>query len=241
MDDKMRLQKYIAQCGVASRRHAEELIRMGKVRVNGRTVTEMGVLVSPKDKVEINGKIIRQEKRMVYIMLNKPSGYVTTVSDPEGRKTVLDLIKGVEERIYPVGRLDYDTTGLLLLTNDGDFAHACTHPGKEITKTYMAEVSGMPSNDTLHALRSGVILDGVRTAPAQVDVVEIKDKSTILKIVIHEGKNRQVKRMCEAVGHPVLKLKRTAVGKLGLSGLKLGQWRYLTPKEVKLIKGGRND
>lgn len=236
----MRLQKYMAQCGVASRRHAEELIRQGRVKVNGQTITEMGVLVSPKDKVEVNGRLIKQEKRMVYIMLNKPAGYVTTVSDPEGRRTVLDLVKDVEERIYPVGRLDYDTTGLLLLTNDGSFAHACTHPGKEITKTYIAEVSGMPSNDALHTLRRGVRLDGVMTAPADVDVLELKDKSTVLKIVIHEGKNRQVKRMCEAVGHPVIKLKRTSVGKLSLGDLKPGQWRYLSPQEVKLVRGGRN-
>ncbi len=236
----MRLQKYMAQCGVASRRHAEELIRLGKVKVNGRTVTEMGVLVSPKDKVEVSGKAINKEKRMVYIMLNKPSGYVTTVSDPEGRRTVLDLIEGVEERIYPVGRLDYDTTGLLILTNDGSFSYASTHPGKETTKTYNAEILGMPSNETLHALRRGVSLDGRPTAPADVEVIEIKDKSAVLKIVIHEGRNRQVKRMCEAVGHPVLRLKRTAVGRLSLGDLKLGEWRYLSPQEVRLARGGRN-
>ena len=169
-------------------------------------------------------------------MINKPSGYVSTVSDPEGRRTVLDLIDGVEERIYPVGRLDYDTTGLLILTNDGNFAYKSTHPGHETTKTYIAEVLGMPSNDELHMLRRGVELDGKLTSPADVEVIEIKDKSVVLKIVIHEGRNRQVKRMCEAVDHPVLRLKRIAVGRLSLGDLKLGQWRYLTHQEIKLVR-----
>lgn len=239
-EENMRLQKYIAHCGVASRRHAEELIRAGRVRVNGKPVTEMGTMVSAKDKVEVEGRVIRKEQQNVYVMLNKPSGYVTTVSDPEGRRTVLDLIEGVEERIYPVGRLDYDTTGLLILTNDGDFAYRSTHPGQETKKTYMAEVMGMPSNEVLHTLRRGVRIDGKATAPAEVDVMEIKDKSTVLKIVIHEGRNRQVKKMCEEVGHAVLRLKRIAVGRLSLGDLKLGQWRYLTPQEVRLAKGGRN-
>jgi 23S rRNA pseudouridine2605 synthase len=240
IDEKVRLQKYMAQCGVASRRHAEELIRLGKVKVNGQIVTEMGVLVSAKDRVEVQGKPIRKETRLIYIMLNKPSGYVTTASDPEGRRTVLDLVEGVEERIYPVGRLDYDTTGLIILTNDGDFAYENTHPGQETLKTYYAEVLGMPSNETLHALRRGVNLDGRLTSPADVEVVDIKDKSTVLKIIIHEGRNRQVKRMCEAVGHAVLRLKRTAVGRLSLGDLKLGEWRYLTSQEVRLARGRRN-
>jgi 23S rRNA pseudouridine2605 synthase len=240
MEEKIRLQKYMAQCGVASRRHAEELIQAGQVKVNGKITTEMGVLVSEKDKVEVGGKLAKKERNLIYIMLNKPSGYVTTVSDPEGRRTVLDLIEGVEERIYPVGRLDYDTTGLLLLTNDGDFAYSNTHPGQETRKTYMAEILGVPSNETLQMLRKGVTLDGRPTSPAEVDVVEIKDKSTLLKIVIHEGRNRQVKRMCETVGHNVLRLKRTAVGKLVLGSLKLGQWRYLSPQEVRLVRRDGN-
>ncbi len=239
--EKVRLQKYMAQCGVASRRHAEELIHNGKVKVNGVTVTEMGVLVSENDRVEVQGRLVKKESTRIYIMLNKPSGYVTTVSDPEGRRTVLDLIEGIDERIYPVGRLDYDTTGLLILTNDGDFAYRNTHPGQETTKTYVAEVLGMPSNDVLHALRRGVQLDGKLTAPADVEVIDIKNKSAVLKIVIHEGRNRQVKRMCEAVGHAVLRLKRTAVGRLSLGDLKLGQWRYLSPQEVRLVRGGRNE
>jgi len=240
MTEKIRLQKYMAQCGVASRRHAEELIRSGNVRMNGQVVTEMGVLVSEEDRIEVNGKAIKREQNLIYIMLNKPSGYVTTVSDPEGRKTVLDLIEGVQERIYPVGRLDYDTTGLLILTNDGEFAYQSTHPGQETTKTYLAEVAGSPSEKTQLALRRGVMLDKRRTSPAKVEIVEMKEKSTVLKIVIHEGRNRQVKRMFEAVGHNVLRLKRTAVGKLTLGDLKPGQWRFLAPREVKLVRGERN-
>ncbi|NLO99938.1 MAG: rRNA pseudouridine synthase [Clostridiaceae bacterium] len=240
MEDKIRLQKYMAQCGVASRRHAEELIKAGRVKVNGSIITEMGTLVSEQDRVEVDGKLIKKEKKLIYIMLNKPSGYVSTVSDPEGRKTVLDLIDGVNERIYPVGRLDYDTTGLIILTNDGDFAFESTHPGHETKKTYMAEVLGMPSNRALQSLRSGIMLDGKLTAPARVEVVDIKPKSTVLKIIIHEGRNRQVKRMCEAVNHPVLRLKRTAVGRLTLGDLKPGEWRYLSLREVKQIRGKKN-
>lgn len=240
MEEKIRLHKYIAQCGVASRRHAEEMIKAGRVRVNGVKVTELGTLVTDRDEVEVDGKRIKKEDKLVYIMLNKPSGYVSTVSDPQGRMTVLDLIEGVEERIYPVGRLDYDTTGLLILTNDGDFAYNSAHPGQETKKTYIAEVMGLPSNSALRKLRKGVILDGKATSPAEVEVVEIKDNSSVLKIVIHEGRNRQVKRMCEAVGHPVLKLTRTAIGKLTLGNLQPGKWRYLSQHEVKLVRGNKN-
>lgn len=235
--EKVRLQKYMAQCGVASRRHSEELIRAGKVMVNGKTVTQMGVLVSDEDEIRVDGVLIKREEKKVYIMLNKPSGYVTTVSDPRGRRTVLDLIDGVDERIYPVGRLDYDTTGLLLLTNDGDFAYESTHPGKMVAKTYLAEVKGRPSDDKLDMLRYGVDIGGFITSPADVEVIKNKEKSTILKIIIHEGRNRQVKRMCETIGHEVVKLKRTAIGNLSLGKLKTGQWRYLTPREVNLALG----
>lgn len=240
MDEKIRLQKYMAQCGVASRRHAEELIQAGRVKVNREIVTEMGIRVSDQDRVEVDEKPIKKEKELIYIMLNKPAGYVSTVSDPEGRKTVLDLIDGVNERIYPVGRLDYDTTGLIILTNDGNFAFQNTHPGQETRKTYLAEVLGMPSNKALQALKNGIMLDGKQTAPAQVEVVDIKPKSTVLKIIIHEGRNRQVKRMCEAVEHPVLRLKRTAVGRLTLGDLKPGEWRYLSTKEAEQIRGKKN-
>lgn len=238
--EKIRLQKYIAQCGVASRRRAEEMIQAGRVKVNGDIVTEMGTRVSEQDKVEVDGKHIKMEKKLVYIMLNKPSGYVSTVSDPRGRKTVLDLIEGVNERIYPVGRLDYDTTGLIILTNDGDFTFETTHPRQETLKTYIAEVLGMPSNKALQSLRNGIMLDNKLTSTAQVEVIDTKPKSTVLKIIIHEGRYRQVKRMCEAVGHPVLRLKRTAVGSLTLGDLRPGEWRYLSIKEVKQIRGKKN-
>lgn len=240
MDEKIRLQKYMAQCGVASRRHSEELIRSGRVRVNGKSVTEMGILVSEKDRVEVDGKRVGKEQKLVYIMLNKPAGYVSTVYDPQGRRTVLDLVQGVEERIFPVGRLDYDTTGLLLLTNDGDFAYRNTHPGQETTKTYIAEILGNPSKRVLDTLRNGVILDGKPTSPADVEVVEEGTKTAVLKIIIHEGRNRQVKRMCEAVGHNVLRLRRIAVGKLTLGDLKPGQWRTLTNRELRLVRGEKD-
>lgn len=236
-EEKVRLQKYMAYCGVASRRHCEELIRAGKVKVNGKVITEMGVLVSDKDRIEVNGIPIKKEESKIYIMLNKPTSYVTTVMDPEGRRTVLDLIEGVEERIYPVGRLDYDTSGLLILTNDGEFAYKSTHPGNEITKTYRAEVEGRPTEDSLNILRAGVEIDGRPTSPAEVEIIKEKDNSTVLEVIIHEGRNRQVRRMFEAIGHRVLKLKRTAVGNLRLGNLKIGRWRYLTPEEVNLALG----
>ncbi len=237
MAEKVRLQKYIAQCGVSSRRHAEELINSGRVRVNGLTICEMGVLVSDTDKIEVDGKPIEKEERLVYIMLNKPSEYVTTVTDPEGRKTVMDLIGEVNERVYPVGRLDYDTKGLIILTNDGDLAYNITHPSQEIKKTYLAEVLGIPSKTSMNLLRTGVMLDGRPTAKSEAHIVESKGNNTVLKIVINEGRNRQVKRMCEKIGHPVIKLERISVGKLTLGNLRKGQWRYLTPQEVNSFRG----
>jgi ribosomal large subunit pseudouridine synthase B (EC 5.4.99.-) len=236
MSEKIRLQKYLARCGIASRRHAEELIRQGRVKVNGVTVTEMGVTVSPGDLVEFDGKPVVPEEKPVYILLNKPAGYVTTVSDPQGRKTVMDLLKGVKERVYPVGRLDYDTEGLLILTNDGDFAYKSTHPRHQVNKTYIAEVEGIPSNEALRKLRDGVMLDGRLTSPADVKILKQKKRSAVLKITIHEGRNRQVRRMCEAVGHPVLFLKRISIGGLRLGNLKPGEWRYLTASELKKIE-----
>lgn len=239
MEEKVRLQKHMAQCGVSSRRHAEELIRAGRVKVNGVVIREMGVLVSDKDMIEVDNKLIKKEERLVYIMLNKPSGYVTTVTDPQDRNTVMDLISEVKERVYPVGRLDYDTTGLLILTNDGDFAYFLTHPSQEIKKTYLAEVSGFPSKDSMNLLRKGVILDGRPTAKAEAYIVKSKAKSTLLKIIISEGRNRQVKRMCEKVGHPVISLERISIGTLTLGDLKKGQWRHLTTREVKAFRGDK--
>jgi len=234
--EKMRLQKYLSRCGIASRRHAEEMIRAGRVRVNGVTVTEMGVTVSPGDLVECDGKPVMPVENPVYIMLNKPAGYVTTVSDPQGRKTVMDLVAGAGERVYPVGRLDYDTEGLLILTNDGDSAYRSTHPRHRVSKTYIAEVEGEPSREALQKLRDGVMLDGRLTMPAKVELLRQKKRRAVLRITIHEGRNRQIRRMCEAVGHPVRSLKRVAIGGLRLGSLKPGEWRYLSARELERIE-----
>jgi len=235
--EKIRLQKFLAQCGVASRRKAEEYIRNGKVRVNGRIVTEMGVKVSPDDHVEVDGKPVKPEKKKVYIIMHKPRGYVTTVSDPEGRKTVLELVQEVKERVYPVGRLDYDTSGLLLLTNDGEFANMLMHPRHEILKVYIATVKGKPSDEAIERLKNGVKIDDYVTAPAFVRVLNVYENKTKLEITIHEGRNRQIRKMCEIIGHPVIRLKRIAYGSLDLGSLKPGEWRYLTDKEVKQLMG----
>lgn len=234
-ENKFRLQKFLAHCGVASRRKAEELIKDGKVKVNGKVITEMGVIVSPQDRVEVNGKKVSLEKKKVYILLHKPRGYVTTVNDPEGRKTVISLIKGVNERVYPVGRLDYDSSGLLLLTNDGDLAHKMMHPRYEAVKVYIAVIEGYPSEGALINLRSGVIIDGYKTAPAFVNVLERYEEKTKLEITIHEGRNRQIRKMFEAVGHPVIRLKRIAYAGLVLGDLKPREWRHITETERKQL------
>jgi pseudouridine synthase len=227
----------LAYCGVASRRKAEEYIRSGMVKVNGVVVTKMGTIVTEADNVELNGKPVRIEKNKIYIMLHKPREYVTTVRDPQGRKTVMDLVQGINERVYPVGRLDYDTSGLLLLTNDGELAYKMTHPSYEILKVYVATVEGHPSQETIRSLESGIRIDGYVTAPAGVKVIEKYKDRTKLEITIHEGRNRQVRKMCEAAGHPVIMLKRIKLGCLSLNGLKSGQWRFLTQREIKKLKG----
>lgn len=232
---EMRLQKFLAQSGVASRRKAEDLIRQGKVTVNGSVVTEMGIKISEADLVLVDGHRVTPEERKVYLMLNKPVGYVTTVKDQFGRPAVVDLLQDIEQRVYPVGRLDYDTSGLLILTNDGDFAYRLTHPKHRIDKVYMAEVKGIPDgNETAH-FEKGLKIDDYVTSPAQMKVIRLKGNSSIVEIKIHEGKNRQVRKMCEAVGHPVINLKRIAIGTLKLGGLAEGQWRELNNKEVKLL------
>lgn len=234
--ENYRLQKFLAHCGVASRRKAEEYIRNGKVKVNGVIVTEMGTTVTEKDRVEVNGKLVRLEKKKAYILMHKPRGYVTTVHDPEGRKTVLDLIDGVKERVYPVGRLDYDSSDLILLTNDGKLAHRLMHPKYEILKVYIAVVKGKPSSNAIRQLEKGMRIDNHTTAPAFVRVLENYTNKTKLEITIHEGRNRQVRKMCESIGHPVIRLKRVAFGSLLLGNLKPGQWRYLTDNEIKQLK-----
>lgn len=233
----MRLQKFLANCSVASRRGAEELIKQGRITVNGSVVTEMGIQIDEEnDFVEFDGKPVRPDKKKIYVMLNKPVGFVTTVSDDKGRSTVMELVADIPYRIYPVGRLDYDTEGLLLMTNDGDLTYKITHPKNNIEKTYVAEVTGNITMNTLTALRNGVYLDGVRTAPAKVEVIGATQYGTKLEITIHEGKNRQVRRMFEAVGCIVKKLKRTKEAGLILGHVPLGHWRKLTESEVNMLK-----
>ena len=233
----VRLQKFLADCGVASRRGAEELIKKGRVSVNGEVVRVMGVQVDEdNDVVEFDGRQVKPQSKMIYIMLNKPEGFVTTVSDDKGRETVMSLVSDIPARIYPVGRLDYDTEGLLLMTNDGDLTYKITHPKNNVEKTYVAEVSGNITMDTILQLRRGVMVDGVKTSPAKVEVTGATRYGTRLEITIHEGRNRQVRKMFEAVGCVVKKLKRTEEAGLKLGHVPLGRWRKLTESEVNMLK-----
>lgn len=237
-EDKMRLQKYLALCGVASRRAAEKLITDGRVAVNGTIVTELGTKVSPRDKVTFDGKLISNGEKKIYIAINKPVGYLSSASDDRGRQTVIDLVKDdFPERLYPVGRLDYDTEGLIFLTNDGDFTYAVTHPKHNIDKTYEAIIRGRLTEDEVVSLCRGVDIGDFITSPAVVDIEDERDGKSVVRITIHEGKNRQVRKMFEAVGHRVLKLKRISVGKVKLGNLKSGKWRELTEREINSLKG----
>jgi pseudouridine synthase len=214
----------------------EEDIAAGNVKVNGLVVTAMGFIVDPEiDLVEYEGKPVKLEEALRYILLNKPVGTVTTVKDEKNRKTVLELIS-VRERIYPVGRLDLMTSGLLILTNDGAFAYAMTHPKHQIPKTYLALVKGKVHPDDLMPMERGMTVGDVTYAPAKASVMKVESSTTLLEITISEGRNRQVRIMCEAVGHPVVHLERTTLGPLTLGGLKPGQWRHLTPEEVQTLK-----
>jgi 23S rRNA pseudouridine2605 synthase len=240
-----RLQKILSQAGVASRRASEKLIADGRVTVNGRTVLEMGTKADPAvDDIRVDGRRLKKE-RPRYILLNKPAGFVTTRTDPQRRRTVLDLLSGVREYVYPVGRLDYDTEGLLLLTNDGDLAARLTHPRHGVERTYEAHVAGLPDRDAVDRLRNGIPLDGRRTSPANVVLVNKgpatrtasrKEPEGVLLITIREGRNRQVRRMCEAVGHPVRKLIRKRIGPLTDRRLRPGEWRELTAEEVRSLE-----
>ena len=234
-----RLQKYLANSGIASRRKCEELILQGKIQVNGKVVTELGTKINPeKDNIKFDGKEVRMANRLVYILLNKPIGYVTTVDDQFGRDTVLNLVK-VKERIVPVGRLDMYTSGALILTNDGDFVYKVTHPKHEIEKTYTVTVKGIVQDDEVEKLRNGVKIYDYTTKPAKVRILKTDVDKNIsrLEITIHEGKNRQVRKMCEAVNRKVLALHRSKIGNIGVKDIELGKWRYLRENEVqKLIK-----
>jgi 23S rRNA pseudouridine2605 synthase len=230
-----RLQKVLAQAGVASRRKCEELILSGAVEVNGEQVLTLGTKVDPAaDEIKVNGKKIRSESK-VYVMLNKPKGVITSANDPQGRKVVSDFLPGIKQRIYPVGRLDYDTEGLLLLTNDGEFANMLTHPKHHVPKTYLATVNGIPHGDKLEKLQRGIELEDGLTAPAEIEYhdVDMEKNTATIWITIHEGRNRQVRRMFEAIGHKVVKLKRVRFGELALEGLPRGKFRHLSEKEIK--------
>ncbi len=231
-----RLQKVIADSGYTSRRKAETLICTGHVKVNGMTVSELGTKVNTNDTIEIDGEIITKEEQKVYYLLYKPRGVVTTTKDDKNRKTVVDLID-TKIRIYPVGRLDYDTTGILLLTNDGEFANAIMHPRNKIDKRYIAKVKGLIGKEQLLRLQKGILIDGKVTAKAQARIKKYDKKTdtSIVELIIHEGKNHQVKKMFEAIGYTVLKLKREQISFLDLTGLKSGEYRMLNPKEVKKL------
>lgn len=237
VEESIRLQKFLANSGVASRRKCEELILEGKVSVNGQIVKELGTKVNPAvDKVEYCGNPVFSSNKFVYILLNKPIGYVTTAKDQFDRDSVLDLVK-VKERVVPVGRLDMYTSGALILTNDGDFVYKVTHPKHEITKTYTVTVRGVIENDAVEKLRNGVEIEDYKTRPAKVKILKTDEEKNIsrLEITIHEGKNRQVRKMCEAVGSKVVALHRSKIGDIGVKDLKLGTWRYLKDFEVKKI------
>lgn len=233
----MRLQKYLASCGVASRRTAEKMITDGRIAVNGQVVTELGAQVDEKaDTVLVDGVMVKPEAEKHYIAYNKPTGEVTTVRDPEGRPAVMDRFRDYPVRLFPVGRLDYDSEGLLLLTNDGDLMNRLLHPSYEIPKTYLVRVSNHVTDAEIRMLRKGVMIDGRITSPASVRLIRLDTFSTDLLITIHEGRNRQVRRMIAATGHQVVRLKRVRFGPVQLGDLPTGMWRKLSPDEVKKLK-----
>ena len=237
--EEERLQKYLANQGIASRRKAEEYILQGKVKVNGKVVTELGTKInSNKDNIEFEGKEVKKEIKKVYVLLNKPIDYVTTVKDQFSRNTVVELVKNAGENLLPVGRLDMYTSGALILTNDGDFIYHVTHPKHEVEKTYTVTLKGKVTNEEVENLRKGVTIDEeYLTKPAKVKILKIDEEKNIsrLEITIHEGKNRQVRKMCEAIGKKVIALHRSKIGNIGVKDLKIGTWRYLTKKEVDIL------
>jgi pseudouridine synthase len=232
----VRLHKYLARAGVASRREAERLIQSGRVAVNGKPVTALGTIIDPaRDTVRLDGERVADRGRRVAYLLNKPRGYITSASDPEGRPTVLDLVPAGAARLYPVGRLDYHSEGLVILTNDGDLAQRLTHPRHHVPKTYRVKVRGTVPPAALAALRRGIVLDGRRTLPARVTPVSAQHNAWV-EIVLYEGRKNQIRRMFEAIGHPVLKLRRIGIGPLRDRGLKPGQWRRLDPEEIRRLR-----
>lgn len=231
-DNSMRLQKYLAECGVASRRKSEELIEQGKVKVNGR-IAQIGDKVNPKkDDITVSGKRVVKSRQYTYIILHKPRGFITTMSDEMGRKCVAELVKDVKARVYPVGRLDRDSEGMLLMTNDGEFANAMTHPTKHVPKTYRVTVRPSITDEQITALTTGIMLEGRMTAPAEVRVLTREEGRVVIEIVLYEGRNRQIRKMCDSLGLEVARLKRTAIGSIKLGMLPQGKWRELTEDEV---------
>lgn len=237
MNEEIRLQKYLAQCGVASRRACEKLIEQGRVTVNGAVADVLGSKVVPGDKVAVDGVPVKEESKKIYIMLNKPEGYVTTVNDEQGRSTVMELISDVHQRVYPVGRLDCNTEGLLLMSNDGDFTLKVTHPSHKLDKVYQAVVNGVPNHFDVEKLERGVYIDGRKTARAKARIISAEGNKALVELTIHEGRNRQVRKMFDAIGYPVLHLRRVAIGNIVLGNLPLGKWRHLNPNEVKYLLG----
>jgi 23S rRNA pseudouridine2605 synthase len=234
-----RLQKILARAGIASRRKAEDLIRAGRVAVDGRIVTELGLKVDPaRAVITFDGAPVVFEKK-IYLLLNKPAGYVTTMSDTHGRPIVTDLLQGVSQRVFPVGRLDYDTEGALILTNDGRLSQYIQHPRYEVNKTYEAVVSGIPADKKIRQLEKGIRIDNHLTWPARVRILERKKTEALLELIIHEGKKRQVRKMLAAIGCPVKKLKRTAYGNLRIGSLQRGKYRFLSQKDLKKIFSGK--
>lgn len=232
----MRINKYLADCGVASRRKCDELILQGKVKINGKVVKELGVDVKPNDVVSFENRVVRPALTRVYYKLHKPKGYVTTASDEKGRKTVIELMRKVQDRVYPIGRLDYDTEGLLLLTNDGEITNILTHPKNLVKKVYVATVEGEVTADDIKTITKGVDIGGYTTKPCSAIILDKDDKFTRVEITISEGKNHQVKKMFEAVGKQVAFLKRTSIGEIKLGGLARGEYKALTPKEINYLK-----
>lgn len=235
----MRINKYLADCGVASRRKCDELIAQGKVKVNGKVVRELGLDIKHTDVVLFENRAVRPSVKRVYYKLHKPKGYVTTASDEKGRKTVVELMRKVQERIYPIGRLDYDTEGLLILTNDGDITNILTHPKNNVKKTYIASVEGDITPADIKQISKGVDIGGYVTQPCSAQILDKDDKFTRVEIVIAEGKNHQVKKMFEAVGKTVAFLKRTSIGEIKLGGLSRGEYKALTTKEISYLKSLR--
>lgn len=230
----IRVQKYLADAGICSRRKAEQYILEGKVRINNKVVFELGTKVSEDDEVYFENKKIKIEDKKVYIMLNKPVNYITTVKDQFGRATVMDLIKDINYRLVPVGRLDYDTSGLLIMTNDGDLVYKLTHPKHNIDKVYVAKLEGIIKKEEIYKFENGIHIDNYKTSNAKIEVLNLSNNNSNVKITIHEGKNRQIRKMCDAIGHSVLSLKRISIGDINLD-VPIGKYRYLTSKEIEYL------